>query len=475
MKSKVITPRSEDYAKWYADCVREGDLAEHAPVKGCMVIRPHGYAIWEHLQRLLDTRFKAIGVKNAYFPMFIPQSFIQKEKEHVKGFSPECAVVTHGGGAELEEPLIIRPTSETIINHCFARWVQSWRDLPLLINQWCNVVRWEMRPRLFLRTTEFLWQEGHTAHAAREEAEAFTLRILELYRDFVESELAIPVVTGEKSLAEKFAGAVKTYTMEAMMQDRRALQAGTSHFLGQTFSKAFGTRYQVEHGALEHVWQTSWGVSTRLVGGVVMTHGDDQGIVLPPAVAPVQAVIVPIWKNDSEKGAVLEAARRLRDRLLPAVRVELDDRDAHKPGWKYFYWEVRGVPLRVEIGPRDLERKEAMLVRRDERIKETVPLEGVPEAVARHLKAVQSGLLEKARAFRDRNTFEPKDYGDFRERVEGEGGFARVGWCGQGSCETMIKEETKATIRCLVGPGEGTKCFRCGQPASHRAVVARNY
>jgi len=473
-----VTPRSEDYSRWYTDVVQMAELADYAPVKGCMVIRPYGYALWEAIRDGLDRRFKATGHQNAYFPLFIPESFIKKEAEHVEGFSPELAVVTHGGGKELAEPLIVRPTSETIINAMYAKWIQSWRDLPLLINQWANVVRWEMRTRLFLRTTEFLWQEGHTAHATRQEAEEEALRMLDVYADFAENDAAIPVFKGRKSESEKFAGAVTSYTIEAMMGDKRALQSGTSHFLGQNFAKAFGTQFLNQNNELEYVWQTSWGVSTRMVGAVVMVHGDDQGLILPPKLAPFQAVIVPIWKSDEEKAAVREAAHSVLAELGPAVRCKLDEREGLSPGFKYNDWEMRGVPLRIEIGPRDVQKGQVVLARRDvpgRDGKTFAPRAGLAARVGEMLEAIQGDLLARARRFRDENTREPGSYAELKAAVEN--GFARAYWCGSRECEARVNEETKATIRCIPfeQPGKAGRCVVCGQGASEVAIFARAY
>lgn len=473
--AQKVTPRSEDYARWYTDVVQMAELADYAPVRGCMVIRPYGYALWENIQQALDRRFKATGHQNAYFPLFIPMSFIQKESEHVEGFAPQLAVVTHGGGEKLEEPLAVRPTSETIINAMFAKWVRSYRDLPLLINQWCNVVRWELRTRLFLRTTEFLWQEGHTAHATEQEAREETLRMLEVYRDFAENDAAIPVVCGRKSESEKFAGAVESYSIEAMMGNGWALQAGTSHFLGQNFARAFGTQFLNERNELEYVWQTSWGVSTRMIGAVVMVHGDDQGLVLPPRLAPYQAVIVPIWKNEEERNITLEMSRRVQA-MLQNVRLRLDDREGLTPGFKFNDWEMRGVPVRIEIGPRDVAAERVTLARRD-RVgeKETVPLAGLAERLPALLEDVQRSLFERARRFREEHTAYPQDYAELVQAVEQ--GFAWAWWCGSGECEAKVKEETKATTRCIpLQQPEGTgRCVVCGDKAHQQVVFARAY
>ncbi len=477
--AQSVTPRSEDYSRWYTDVVQMAELADYAPVKGCMVIRPYGYALWEAIKEGLDRRFKATGHQNAYFPLFIPESFIKKEAEHVEGFSPELAVVTHGGGKELAEPLIVRPTSETIINAMFAKWIQSWRDLPMLINQWCNVVRWEMRTRLFLRTTEFLWQEGHTCHATAEEAQEETLRMLDIYADFAENDAAIPVIKGRKSETEKFAGAVRSYAIEAMMGDRRALQAGTSHFLGQNFARAFGTQFLDKDNELKYVWQTSWGVSTRMVGAVVMVHGDDQGLILPPRLAPIQAVIVPIWKSDEDKSAVLPVARQVLAQLEGAgIRARLDDREEVSPGFKFNDWEMRGVPVRVEIGPRDVEKGQAVLARRDmlgREGKSFVPQEGLESRVAKLLATIQTDLFARALRFREENTYQPRNYAELLEVVER--GFARAYWCGSPECEARVKEEGKATTRCIPfdQPDEPGACAVCGKRAEEVAIFARAY
>jgi len=473
-----VTPRSEDYSRWYTDVVQMGDLADYAPVKGCMVIKPHGYALWENVKAGLDRRFKATGHVNAYFPLFIPLSFIQKEAAHVEGFSPELAIVTIGGGKQLEEPLVVRPTSETVIGHMYAKWIQSYRDLPVLINQWANVVRWEMRTRLFLRTMEFLWQEGHTAHATAEEAQEETLRMLNVYAEFAVEDAAIPVIAGRKSESERFAGAVTSYSIEAMMGDCKALQSGTSHFLGQNFARAFDIKYLDENNELQHVWTTSWGLSTRMVGAIVMVHGDDQGLVLPPKLAPVQLIIVPIWKSDSERAQVLEVVARVEATLRDEVRVHVDDRDEYSPGWKFNEWELRGVPLRLEIGPRDVERDQVTLARRDvpgREGKSGVPLSGLGEEVQEMLATIQADLYRRALDFLQTNTYDPKDYAEFREAVSR--GFAYSWWCGDADCEARIKEDTRATTRCVPldqEPGRG-KCIACGKDAVERAIFGRAY
>ena len=481
--AEKITPRSEDYSRWYTDVILKTDLADYAPVKGCMVIKPYGFTLWENIKEGLDRRFKATGHVNAYFPLLIPLSFIHKEREHVAGFSPELAVVTHGGGKELEEPLVVRPTSETIIGTMYANWIQSHRDLPVLINQWANVVRWEMRTRPFLRTTEFLWQEGHTAHATREEAIEETLRMLDVYVDFAENDAAVPVIPGRKSDSDKFAGAVTSYTMEAMMGDYRALQSGTSHFLGQNFAKAFDIKYLDRNNELQHCWTTSWGLSTRMVGGIIMTHGDDHGLILPPVLAPLQAVIVPIWRKPEESTLIMEAAEQARAQLAASgVRVKLDDRDEVSPGFKFNDWEMRGVPVRVEIGPRDVAKNAVVLARRDRPGKEGktfgVPAAGLADAVSALLDEVQAGLLQRATEFRNANTHTGiHDYEEFKEVLAEKGGFLRVHWAGSGEDEDRVKEDTKATIRLYpLETEEGAgRCFYTGKETERIAIFARAY
>ncbi|NIM50322.1 MAG: proline--tRNA ligase [Gemmatimonadales bacterium] len=475
-----ITPRAEDFSAWYNDVIMRAELADYSPVRGCMVIRPRGFRIWELMQGALDAKFKETGHENAYFPLFIPESFLAREAEHVEGFAPQTAVVTRGGGKELEERLVVRPTSETIIYAMLAKWVQSYRDLPVLLNQWANIVRWEMRTRLFLRTTEFLWQEGHTAHATQEEAEQETLLILGLYRQFMEEWMALPVITGVKTESEKFAGAVRTYACEGLMQDNKALQAGTSHFLGQNFAKAFNAQYQTASGGLEYVWSTSWGVSTRLVGGLVMTHGDDVGLVCPPKLAPEQVVIVPIWKSGDEKDAVLRVARQVTAELQAAeLRTTLDGRDSVKPGAKYYEWESRGVPVRLEIGPRDAEKQQAVLARRTGG-KAPVPLAGITDVTSRALIEIQAGLLEAARVYREQNSVRGVTKDQLIELMDGPGGFAYGGFCGDVACEEAIKQRTKATIRALPDPEfqsdpAPTTCVWCGDKSVTEAVWARAY
>jgi prolyl-tRNA synthetase len=474
--AKVLTSRKDDYSRWYTDVITQSQMADYSPVKGCMVIRPLGYAVWEAMQRELDARFKESGHENAYFPLLIPESFLHKEAEHVAGFAPELAVVTHGGGKELEEALIIRPTSETIIYAMFAKWIRSYRDLPVLMNQWANVVRWEMRTRLFLRTTEFLWQEGHTAHATEPEAEAEALTILEIYRRFAEEQMAIPVYTGVKSDSEKFAGALRTYCLEALMQDRKALQAGTSHNLGQNFAKAFEISFQGRDKTVQHVWGTSWGVSTRLVGGVIMTHGDDSGLVLPPRIAPFQVVIVPIGR-DNWREAVLPKAQEIQQQLRSAgIRVTLDERD-ERPGWKFSEWEMRGVPLRVEIGPKDIEKSSVLVARRDTREKQSLPMAGLGDHLKRLLDEVQKSLFERARQFRDERTQRVDTYDAFTQLMDGRPGFVIAPWCGSVDCEAQIKADTQATIRNmpLDGSAPAKPCVRCDRPAAAEAWFAKAY
>ncbi len=479
-EDKGLTPRGQDFSAWYSDVITRAELADYSPVRGCMVIRPAGYAIWEHMQAALDAMFKATGHVNAYFPLFIPQSFLAREAEHVEGFAPETAIVTRGGGKELEEPLVVRPTSETIIYASFAKWIQSWRDLPMLINQWCNVVRWEMRTRLFLRTTEFLWQEGHTAHATAEEAEAEARQMLGVYRTFMEEWMAMPVLTGLKTDSERFAGAVRTYACEGLMQDNKALQAATSHYLGQNFARAFDVQFQTADGGLDYVWSTSWGASTRLIGGLVMTHGDDTGLVTPPRLAQHQVVIVPIYRKDEERALVLETAERLRSAMVhEGVRVHLDARDGMKPGAKYYEWEGKGVPLRVEIGPRDVAAGSVMLARRTGG-KDSVPQDGLVARIETELAAMQQALLDSARSRREANSLRGATKAQFVDFLDEGGGFVYAGWCGSDECEQAIKDATKATIRVLPdeefrSPTPPERCVWCGMKSSAEAVWAKAY
>jgi prolyl-tRNA synthetase len=477
--SKEITPKGEDFSQWYLDVVLKTELADYGPVKGCMIIRPYGYAVWESMQADMDRRIKETGHVNAYFPLFIPKSFLEKEKEHVEGFSPECAWVTVGGGEELEEPLAIRPTSEAMICSMYAKWVKSWRDLPVLINQWANVVRWEKVTRPFLRTTEFLWQEGHTLHATEAEAEEETLRMLHVYRSFSEEVLAMPVVWGRKSESEKFAGALRTYSIEALMGDGRALQAGTSHNLGQHFATAYGIEFLDKDQQRALPWSTSWGTSTRMIGGLIMTHGDDSGLVLPPKVAPYQVVIVPIPpRKGSWDEAVLPKAREVAASLRTAgVRVHLDDRDTQQPGFKYADWEMRGVPLRLEIGPKDIEKDQCVLVRRDTREKAFVPLASLADRARELLAAIQDGLLDRARRFVADNTSRASSYEEFKSIMGARRGFIVSGWCRSAECEAKIKEETRATVRVIPieGPSAAGGCVRCGQPSPGEVYFAQAY
>ena len=471
-----ITKRGEDFSRWYTDVIAAAEMADYAPVKGCMVIRPYGYAIWENFQKVLDKMFKETGHENAYFPLFIPESFLKREENHIEGFSPELAVVTHAGGKKLEENLVVRPTSETIIYDSFSKWIESWRDLPLLINQWANVVRWEMRTRLFLRTTEFLWQEGHTAHATENEAEEEVLKMLEVYRKFSEEYLALPVIPGRKSENEKFAGALRTYCIEGMMQDKKALQCGTSHNLGQNFAKVFDVKFLDQEGTKQYVWQTSWGVSTRLIGALIMAHGDDNGIIVPPKIAAVQAVVIPIWKSDEEREKVLEVAKKINDELKEnGVGVKLDERDL-RPAWKYFEWERKGVPIRIELGPCDIEKNEAVMVRRDTGEKRNVLQKQLADEVKKELEAIQKNLFDRALKFQKENTFETENWEEFKKIMAGDGGFVKANWCGDSKCELEIKEETKATIRCIpFGEKASGKCIHCDKKAKEKVIFAQAY
>ena len=487
--AQKITKREQDYSQWYLDVVKEAQLAEHSPVRGCMVIKPTGMALWENMQQGLDTMFKETGHQNAYFPLFIPKSFLSKEAQHVEGFAKECAVVTHSrlkavdGGVEvdpdskLDEELIVRPTSETIIWDTYRNWIQSYRDLPILINQWANVVRWEMRTRLFLRTMEFLWQEGHTAHATKEEAVAETEQMLEVYRTFAEDFMAMPVITGAKTESERFAGAEETYCIEALMQDGKALQAGTSHFLGQNFAKAFDVKFQDSDGEHKLVWATSWGVSTRLIGGLIMTHSDDNGLVIPPKLAPVQVVIVPIYRDDEQRATVLEYGQGIFDELKAAgVRVKLDDRDNYKPGFKFAEHEAQGIPLRIAIGPRDVEKGNVELARRDTLNKSFESRDGIADLVKELLVTIQNDLFEKAKNLREGMTSHVDSYEEFKKVLEDKGGFIYAHWDGTAETEELIKQETKATIRCIpFGEGEEGTCMVTGKPSKKKVLFAKAY
>ena len=490
--AKFLTNRDENYSQWYNDLVIKADLAENSAVRGCMVIKPYGYAIWEKIQAELDRLFKETGHVNAYFPLFIPKSFFSKEAAHVEGFAKECAVVTHyrlkndesGKGivvdptAKLEEELIIRPTSETIIWHSYKNWIQSYRDLPILINQWANVVRWEMRTRLFLRTTEFLWQEGHTAHATREEAIEETEKMINVYAGFAENSMALPVIKGYKSENERFAGALDTFAIEALMQDGKALQAGTSHFLGQNFAKAFDVQFTDRNGKLDYVWATSWGVSTRLMGAIIMGHADNHGLVLPPKLAPIQVVIIPIYKNVEQHAALSVTAREIKSGLEAiGISVKYDDRDNNTPGWKFADYELKGVPLRIAIGPRDLENRTLEVARRDNLTKETVPLDSVYTYIPKLLGDIQENIYSKAFKFRKENTFYVDKWDEFLNILDNQGGFIMAHWDGTVETEEKIKEETKATIRCIPfdSPEEDGKCVYSGKPSKRRVLFARSY
>lgn len=488
---KELTKRSENYSQWYNDLVVKADLAEQSPVRGCMVIKPYGYAIWEKMQRILDDKFKETGHQNAYFPLLIPKSYLSREAEHVEGFAKECAIVTHyrlknasdGSGvvvdpeAKLEEELIIRPTSETIIWSTYKNWIQSYRDLPILCNQWANVMRWEMRTRLFLRTAEFLWQEGHTAHATKEEAEAEAKKMLHVYADFAEKYMAMPVITGVKSATERFAGALDTYTIEAMMQDGKALQSGTSHFLGQNFAKAFDVQFIDKNNKLDYVWATSWGVSTRLMGALIMSHSDDNGLVLPPALAPIQVVIIPIYKSQEQLATIDSKVAGLTEKLRAmGISVKYDNADNKRPGFKFADYELKGIPVRLVIGARDLENNTVEMMRRDTLEKETVSFDRIEEHIKQTLDAIQENIYQKALKFREAHTITVDTYEEFKERIE-EGVFILAHWDGTAETEAKIKEETKATIRCIPLHGDKTpgKCMVTGKPSAQRVLFARSY
>ena len=476
---KKITLKSDDFSKWYGEIIRKAELADYAPIRGMMVIRPYGYSIWENIQKSMDRRIKASGHTNAYFPMFIPESFLQKETDHLEGFSPEVAWVTQGGKEELEERLAVRPTSEAIIGNMYSKWIKSYRDLPVLINQWANIVRWEKVTRPFLRTTEFLWQEGHTAHETSEEAQEETLKILELYREFAENELAIPVLSGEKTDKEKFAGASATYCIEALMSDGKALQMGTSHNLGQHFSKVFNIRFEDRNQQLQYVWQTSWGVSTRLVGAVIMAHGDDSGLKIPPRIAPIQVVIVPISVGNWKEMVLPEALKLEQELNAAGIRVKLDTREEFTPGWKFSDWEMRGVPLRLEIGPRDIKNRQVVAARRDTREKVSIKLDEIGVKSRELLDSIQKQMLETARRFQLENTHEVEDYAEFKQVMENRRGFIRTLWCGDPACEERIKQETMATIRVVLAaeqsPGEKGGCIACGRQTDKVVYFARAY
>lgn len=476
---KKITPKSVDFSRWYVEIIQKTELADYAPIKGMMIIRPYGFAIWENIQYSLDRRIKEAGHSNAYFPLFIPEGYLQKEAEHLEGFAPEVAWVTQGGNEELEERLAVRPTSEAIIGNMYSKWINSWRDLPVLINQWANIVRWEKVTRLFLRTTEFLWQEGHTAHETSEEAHEETLMILSLYKEFVETELAIPVVSGMKSEREKFAGALKTYAIEALMSDGKALQMGTSHNLGQHFSKVFNIRFEDRNQKLKYVWQTSWGVTTRLVGAIVMVHGDDSGLKIPPRVAPFQVVLIPISLGDWKEKVLPVAQSIANDLKNKGIRVKLDEREEFTPGWKFSEWEMRGVPLRIEIGPKDIEKNQVVSVRRDTGKKEALPQANLGKKIPEILADIQNNMFEMASKFLEENTHEVKDYEEFKSVMDSKRGFIKSGWCGDSTCEEKIKDETMATIRVIpIEQGkkkDGEKCICCQKPSEYVVYFARAY
>ena len=472
-----ITPKSEDFSRWYTDVVRRAELADYSTVKGCMVIRPYGYATWEKVQQCLDSRIKETGHQNAYFPMFIPESLLQKEAEHVEGFAPQVAWVTQGGDEQLEERLAIRPTSEAIICSMYSRWVRSWRDLPILINQWVNIVRWEKETRPFLRTREFLWQEGHTVHATEKEAEEETLMILEVYRDFIENDLAIPLIAGLKTESEKFAGALKTYAVEALMTDGKALQAGTSHHLGQHFAKAFDIKFEDKDQKMKYAWQTSWGVTTRLVGAIIMTHGDDSGLILPPKIAPIQLIIIPIPAANWQK-KVLPLVEEIEKRLKGIeLRVQVDLREVYSPGWKFSEWEMRGVPLRLEIGMKEVAEKRAVAVRRDTGARVLLPLADLEKEIPLLLAEIQNTLFKRAKKFLQDNTLAVDDYDEFKEIIKTKGGFIYSFWCGDSQCEQKIKEETTATIRALPLKPDNVNgsCIKCGRQSAQRVYFAKAY
>jgi prolyl-tRNA synthetase len=479
MADEKLPSQKENFAEWYNQLVLKAELADYAPVRGCMVVRPYGWTLWENMQAGLDRRFKETGHVNAAFPFLIPLSFFEKEKEHVEGFSPELAVVTHGGGEKLEEPLAVRPTSETIIGYMYSKWIKSWRDLPVLINQWGSVLRWELRTKLFLRTAEFYWQEGHTAHATEKEALEETYRMLDVYADFAINDAAIPVIKGAKTESEKFAGAQMSTSIEAMMGDKRALQAGTSHFFGQNFAKAFEIQYLDQNNTLQYCYTTSWGLSTRMIGAVIMVHGDDQGLTLPPKLAPIQVVVVPIYKDEAEKGKVMEVADKVFAELKAAgIRLKMDDRQEVTPGFKFNDWEMRGVPLRIEIGPKDVEKNSVALARRDlpgRQGKSFAPQTDLAQAVSRLLSEIQDAMLKRATEFRDSHIHDPKNYDEFRQVVAD--GWAFSGWCGSKECETKVKEDTKATTRVIPfeQPNEPGKCIVCGKKAEKKVYFARAY
>ena len=490
--SKGIPDKNKDFSGWYNEIIKKADLAENSPVRGCMIIKPYGYSIWEKMQSVLDKMFKDSGHYNAYFPLFIPKSYLSKEADHVEGFAKECAVVTHyrlkndenkkglivDPNAKLEEELIVRPTSETVIWNSYKNWIQSYRDLPILVNQWANVVRWEMRTRLFLRTSEFLWQEGHTAHSNKDEAIKETLTILNIYSSFLEEYMSIPVLKGIKSESEKFAGAIDTYCIEALMQDGKALQAGTSHFLGQNFAKAFNVQFANSDGKMDYVWGTSWGVSTRLIGALIMSHSDNNGLILPPNLAPIQVVMVPIFNSDDEYEAIINLFEKIKTSLLKLnISCKIDDRKFHKPGWKFAEYEMKGVPVRIALGPRDLEKNTLEIARRDNLKKEIISIENAEQKIQQILKLIQKDILKKAKNFRDENSHDAKDYDEFKTLAKNNSGFIYAHWDGTGKTEEKIKSDTKATIRCIPYENKGKpgKCIVTGKPSKQKVIFAKAY
>jgi len=490
--SKGIPDKNKDFSGWYNEIIKKADLAENSPVRGCMIIKPYGYSIWEKMQSVLDKMFKDSGHYNAYFPLFIPKSYLSKEADHVEGFAKECAVVTHyrlkndenkkglivDPNAKLEEELIVRPTSETVIWNSYKNWIQSYRDLPILVNQWANVVRWEMRTRLFLRTSEFLWQEGHTAHSNKDEAIKETLTILNIYSSFLEEYMSIPVLKGIKSESEKFAGAIDTYCIEALMQDGKALQAGTSHFLGQNFAKAFDVQFANSDGKMDYVWGTSWGVSTRLIGALIMSHSDNNGLILPPNLAPIQVVMVPIFNSDDEYEAIINLFQKIKTSLLKLnISCKIDDRKFHKPGWKFAEYEMKGVPVRIALGPRDLEKNTLEIARRDNLKKEIISVENAEQKIQQILKLIQKDILKKAKNFRDKNSHEAKDYNEFKTLAKNNSGFIYAHWDGTEKTEEKIKSDTKATIRCIPYENKGKpgKCIVTGKPSKQKVIFAKAY
>lgn len=475
-EKNIITPQEKDFSEWYLDIVRVAELADYGPVKGTMIIRPYGYAIWENIQQIFDEMIKAKGIKNAYFPLFIPESFLKREKEHVEGFSPELAIVTIAGGEKLEEPVVVRPTSETIIYDTFSKWISSYRDLPYQVNQWCNIVRWEKKTKPFLRTSEFLWQEGHSVLASEKEVDLLTLDRLNEYKKFIEESLSIPVFVGKKSESEKFAGAIYSSSCEALLKDGKALQSATSHNLGQNFSKPFNIQFETENGKREYAWQSSWGLSTRIIGGIIMTHGDDKGLVLPPRIAPVQVVIIPIYKNETEKEKVLAEAQNIILENKDKIRIELDSRENYSFGWKSTEWEVKGVPIRIEIGPKDLQKKSVMLIERNKEGKKSVLLDNLN--LEETLNKIQKQLFMEAKSFKEKNTHEVTNYAEFKKDIESKKGYYLVDWCGDAGCESKIKSETTATTRVIPFDGKvksNAKCFHCGKQAKTKVYFAKAY